>query len=306
MPVNQPGSAYYNDDDALVATLRQSKSSTERKQTYRHFATELKKELSDIQDLATSFPRAWGLLVTWIKEQRQFAPLSKPLATYLLSFLRITDGNPPANTRKYRYRYIPKRALIEMAPNSVVCREGIARRFAESCFRILKKYFPDQQEHPEEIYGEAITDLFANLPRRQEPETASMFTYFMVIAKRKYSRYLKVKQRHPAPVASTENWEAVLRQHDSGYTEEPLDFADVLAECQAVVAQKFVFNNEGELVKKLLLLLKPTYREALQLRFLEEMDYAEIAKQLDCTPENARTRVHRGLNKLRQLLNRQA
>jgi RNA polymerase sigma-70 factor (ECF subfamily) len=46
----------------------------------------------------------------------------------------------------------------------------------------------------------------------------------------------------------------------------------------------------------------PGERDAVQLRVVEELGYAEIATALDCTEAAARTRVHRGLAHLNRLL----
>jgi len=43
-------------------------------------------------------------------------------------------------------------------------------------------------------------------------------------------------------------------------------------------------------------------RNAVRLRVVEEMGYAEIASALDCSEAAARTRVHRGLARLNHLM----
>ena len=48
--------------------------------------------------------------------------------------------------------------------------------------------------------------------------------------------------------------------------------------------------------------LGPGARAAVQLRVVEEMDYAEIASALACSEAAARTRVHRGLARLNRLM----
>jgi len=46
----------------------------------------------------------------------------------------------------------------------------------------------------------------------------------------------------------------------------------------------------------------PGERDAVQLRVVEEMDYAQIASALDCSEAAARVRVHRGLASLNRLM----
>jgi RNA polymerase sigma factor (sigma-70 family) len=53
---------------------------------------------------------------------------------------------------------------------------------------------------------------------------------------------------------------------------------------------------------ELLETLPPSQREAVRLRVLEDLDYAEVAAQLGTSPSAARVRVHRGLSALRARL----
>jgi RNA polymerase sigma factor (sigma-70 family) len=46
----------------------------------------------------------------------------------------------------------------------------------------------------------------------------------------------------------------------------------------------------------------PRERDAVQLRVVDELGYAEIASALDCSEAAARTRVHRGLASLNRLM----
>lgn len=62
-----------------------------------------------------------------------------------------------------------------------------------------------------------------------------------------------------------------------------------------------VIDEPGELCM-LLNELPPQYRQVLAARYLEDMDYEEIASMLDTTVNNVRVRCHRAKNKLRELL----
>jgi len=52
--------------------------------------------------------------------------------------------------------------------------------------------------------------------------------------------------------------------------------------------------------------LSPAEREAVELRVIEELDYEEISSRLQITTVAARTRVHRGLARLGQLMEAQS
>lgn len=48
--------------------------------------------------------------------------------------------------------------------------------------------------------------------------------------------------------------------------------------------------------------MSPASRDAVSLRVVDELDYAEIGERLGCSEVAARVRVHRGLTKLNELL----
>jgi RNA polymerase sigma-70 factor (ECF subfamily) len=48
--------------------------------------------------------------------------------------------------------------------------------------------------------------------------------------------------------------------------------------------------------------LGPDQREAMRLRVIDGLDYAEVAERLHCTQQSARQRVSRGLRKVALLL----
>jgi RNA polymerase sigma factor (sigma-70 family) len=124
----------------------------------------------------------------------------------------------------------------------------------------------------------------------------------MVIARRKYSRFLQKQKRQFDLPEEEEEWERLLRQNDGGYEAEQRDYSDVLLECQEDWARHFRFENTGELVERLLPLVNEAYRVAVRARFIEEQSYEEIGQQMDISLDNARTKVHRGLKQLRKLL----
>ncbi len=59
---------------------------------------------------------------------------------------------------------------------------------------------------------------------------------------------------------------------------------------------------EVEKYKKLMQDLDKKYREAVMLRYIEELKPQEIAEILDISVNNVSVRIHRGLNKLKKLI----
>ena len=58
----------------------------------------------------------------------------------------------------------------------------------------------------------------------------------------------------------------------------------------------------GRRSRKLLDTLPAPQREAVRLRVLEDLEYSDVARQLETTPAAARLRVHRGLSALKRQL----
>ena len=82
------------------------------------------------------------------------------------------------------------------------------------------------------------------------------------------------------------------------------DFDDLWADPAAETdfAEQEDAQNRQALVQKLISQLPPRQQEAIRLRFVEELDYAEIADVLTINRQSAQNLVFRGIEKLRQLL----
>jgi len=66
------------------------------------------------------------------------------------------------------------------------------------------------------------------------------------------------------------------------------------------IEQKFIQEEEQSLVQQALQVLKPKYREALVLRFEEELSIKEMAKILGTTLGTVKSRLSRGLRIFKQ------
>ena len=80
------------------------------------------------------------------------------------------------------------------------------------------------------------------------------------------------------------------------------DFDDLWADPSAedIVAEQEDTLGRQTLVKKLIAQLPPRQQEAIRLRFVEELDYTEIADVLAINRQSAQNLVFRGIEKLRQ------
>lgn len=61
------------------------------------------------------------------------------------------------------------------------------------------------------------------------------------------------------------------------------------------------FVEGGEMIR-LLKNLEPKYREAISMKYVDDMDIREIAEATGETENNVTVRIHRGLSKIREIL----
>ena len=77
------------------------------------------------------------------------------------------------------------------------------------------------------------------------------------------------------------------------------------AESAIAIARLVDQDDRGPGLADALARMSPPEREAVELRVVGELDYSDIASRLNCTEAAARVRVHRGLSRLRELLEAQ-
>ena len=94
---------------------------------------------------------------------------------------------------------------------------------------------------------------------------------------------------------SREAW----RNRFSSHPEERLE---VLADSRRNPEDRAIARSTAERVEKALAQLKPIFREAVFLRDIEGLSYEEISEVLGQRPGTVRSRIARGRNKLRELL----
>lgn len=98
----------------------------------------------------------------------------------------------------------------------------------------------------------------------------------------------------------------ILRYHRRGFVERKtmarLKLEQVVIQSNFEGAD-FAATEVAELVNASLADLRPEYREAIELRFLNEKSYSEMAESLGVSEDVARARVSRGLKRLRKSAN---
>jgi RNA polymerase sigma-70 factor (ECF subfamily) len=81
-----------------------------------------------------------------------------------------------------------------------------------------------------------------------------------------------------------------------------MERAEIDEASAAQIAALVDLDERRDLARACLTSLSAAEREAVELRVIEELDYSAIAARLDISAAAARTRVHRGLAHLGQLM----
>lgn len=151
---------------------------------------------------------------------------------------------------------------------------------AESLYCYAKKFTKDQG-----LIEDAIHDLFVNIWRRKESIglTDSIIKYLCVSLRRDIIRRLKSEQRVATPYDD---------RMDIGFD---WSVEDTLAkkEEESIQAKKL----ENAMAK-----LSARQREAVYLKFFEELSYEDICEVMELNYQSARNLIARALTELRQIL----
>jgi RNA polymerase sigma-70 factor (ECF subfamily) len=115
---------------------------------------------------------------------------------------------------------------------------------------------------------------------------SSPYTWLYGIMLNKFRRWLRQKGRRPLSL------QAAGRDDDSQSPEHTLAADGPLPE---EAARR---NEATELVRQAVGQLSADHRMALELRFVEDLPYEEIARILDCPVGTAKSRVHYALRKV--------
>jgi RNA polymerase sigma-70 factor (ECF subfamily) len=81
-----------------------------------------------------------------------------------------------------------------------------------------------------------------------------------------------------------------------------MERAEIDEESAAQIAALIDRDERRDSARSALASLSPAEREAVELRVIDELDYHEISARLQISTAAARTRVHRGLARLGQLM----
>lgn len=157
------------------------------------------------------------------------------------------------------------------------------RRHAEDVLRYLARRTLDP-ETAAELTAETFAEAFASRANYRDQGVDGV-AWLYGIARHRLGRFFRTGRVDAAARRKLGMPERDLPPEDYERIEDLIDFAPIRA---ALV--------------EALETLGPDQREAMRLRVIDGLDYAEVAERLHCTQQSARQRVSRGLRKVALLL----
>lgn len=157
------------------------------------------------------------------------------------------------------------------------------RRHAED----LLRYFARRTLDPEtaaELTAETFAEAFASRANYRD-QGVNGVAWLYGIARHRLGRFFRSGRVEAAARRKLGMPERDLAPQDYERIEDLIDFAPIR---EALVEALDTLNDEQ--------------RDALRLRVIDGLGYAEVAELLKCTEQNARQRVSRGLRKIALLL----
>jgi RNA polymerase sigma factor (sigma-70 family) len=157
------------------------------------------------------------------------------------------------------------------------------RRHAED----LLRYFARRTLDPEtaaELTAETFAEAFASRANYRD-QGVNGVAWLYGIARHRLGRFFRIGRVEAAARRKLGMPERDLAPQDYERIEDLIDFAPIR---EALVEALDTLNEEQ--------------RDALRLRVIDGLGYAEVAERLKCTEQNARQRVSRGLRKIALLL----
>lgn len=148
--------------------------------------------------------------------------------------------------------------------------EEMIRNYYPLILRYCRRHCPDQ-DRAEDLTQETFLRLFRNLPQYQERQSFRAYLYTI-------AHHLCVDESRKLPL----------------YLFDEIEQSGECGELSRI-------ENRDE-IDRLLRILSPEQREAVLLRFEEQLNYTEIAKIVGCNLRTAQSRVRNALKLMRNKL----
>ncbi len=159
---------------------------------------------------------------------------------------------------------------------------ALMRRYESRLLSYIRKIAPAASEDAEDILQESFTKAYEHLPTFEErPSKFSAWIY--TIVRNQTMSVLRRKSHRPQVVPELLEEESLINSLPS----------------EENIVEAAIVKDEGNRLLNLLNRLKPEYRKVLRMRYIEEMEYQEIAATLKVPKATVATRIKRGLAQLK-------
>lgn len=175
--------------------------------------------------------------------------------------------------------------LIEQTlAGNTICYETLFERYRRQLYGAIVSRCGDEQEAGD-IIQETYVKAYFNLPRFNSAYTFGQWVY--TIARNLFIDYARRKRTAGSTVSidCTATGEMINPACDMPNPEE-----------------RIISNQRSRLLDNLLEELPPHYRTMIELRFIKEYSYEEIAEQLAMPIGTVKTQIHRAREKLCRLI----
>jgi RNA polymerase sigma-70 factor (ECF subfamily) len=165
--------------------------------------------------------------------------------------------------------------------------EELVRKFGGRMLAVAKRFFRNEDDANDAVQ-DAFLSAFGSLDRFAGKSALGTWLHRIVVN----ACLMKIRKNK-----NEESIDPLLPQFDETghHRQHPVQWEDT-------VHQAAERSELAEHVRACIDRLPQQYRSVLLLRDIEELDTAETARLLDCTPTNVKVRLHRARQALRTLL----
>lgn len=295
------------DDEALITYLRIDRSDRAWKMVYRFYREPVfiyfrEKGYTD-QATGAILANALVKLLDKFGPKKSPPSLHQPLLKILLSYCHEV-AEDPCDVDKIispkGYTYLAKKVLVYrlQQDNKDTISKAIYDSYKKTASKAIEIKFSLSKEDIESLYNEAMLALITRPPKDRDGKEAKLYTYFIKILYNKAIDFCNSSGREDIPSGNLDDFNKIIDDLNSKEEHKSTEFWDYINE-KHEVGEKFNVESALEFIEQLLAKISPDCRKLLELRFLEEKKYKEIAEIIDSSIDTIGQRIRRCLKKMR-------
>lgn len=295
-------------DETVLASLLKMTDEVFWKTAYAHYREPFVRYFEQHHGIEpaksqTLFQEVFSLLVQGLKEGKIRTPLDNTLFAYLVRFgeKRLSPTGHGIRTTAIPMKpYLAGEVLVMLLHNGYEAAfVAIIRNYKEPIFKTLKSNYSYCRESPEEIFGESMMAVQANVVKGKLklPLKSRLFTYTYRVAENKFLAFNKM-MRKGAPLSSLEELERIFAQ-----ATDEVKNTGLLDHIVALWPTLSFWLEAGQDAFECLssILDDELDKEILRLRFEEGLLYKEIGELLGIPEGTVRRRFGIILRKWRKI-----